>query len=120
MPVQQGAVDSLDRRSTVALGGYGFLAFLTLLNVLNMLDLAGIPLWGRERGEGDPLVIAGGSGAFNPEPLAPFMTRSMIDGLDRFWRNVRTHTLHDPIDYKLRDLGRHALTGAFPEPTSYS
>ena len=41
-------------------------------------------------------------------------------GLDRFWRNARVHTLHDPIDYKLRDLGRHALTSAFPEPTSYS
>lgn len=41
-------------------------------------------------------------------------------GLDRFWRNARVHTLHDPIDYKLRDLGRHALTGAVPEPSSYS
>jgi alkylation response protein AidB-like acyl-CoA dehydrogenase len=41
-------------------------------------------------------------------------------GLDRFWRNARVHTLHDPIDYKLRDLGRHVLTGAFPEPTAYS
>ena len=41
-------------------------------------------------------------------------------GFDRFWRNARVHTLHDPIDYKLRDLGRHALTGQFPEPTSYS
>jgi alkylation response protein AidB-like acyl-CoA dehydrogenase len=41
-------------------------------------------------------------------------------GLDRFWRNARVHTLHDPIDYKLRDLGRHALTGRWPEPTSYS
>jgi alkylation response protein AidB-like acyl-CoA dehydrogenase len=41
-------------------------------------------------------------------------------GLDRFWRNVRVHTLHDPIDYKLRDIGRHVLTGAWPEPTAYS
>ncbi|HEX3138665.1 MAG TPA: acyl-CoA dehydrogenase family protein [Rhizobacter sp.] len=41
-------------------------------------------------------------------------------GLDRFWRNVRVHTLHDPIDYKLRDVGRHVLTGAWPEPTAYS
>ena len=41
-------------------------------------------------------------------------------GLDRFWRNVRVHTLHDPVDYKLRDIGRHVLTGAWPEPTSYS
>ncbi|WP_298235457.1 acyl-CoA dehydrogenase family protein [uncultured Azohydromonas sp.] len=41
-------------------------------------------------------------------------------GLDRFWRNARVHTLHDPLDYKLRDLGRHALLGRYPEPTSYS
>jgi len=41
-------------------------------------------------------------------------------GLDRFWRNARVHTLHDPVDYKLRDLGRHVLTGTHPEPTAYS
>lgn len=41
-------------------------------------------------------------------------------GLDRFWRNARVHTLHDPLDYKLRDLGRHALTGDLPEPSPYS
>lgn len=41
-------------------------------------------------------------------------------GFDRFWRNARVHTLHDPIDYKYRDLGRYALNGTLPEPTSYS
>ncbi len=41
-------------------------------------------------------------------------------GLDRFWRNARTHTLHDPIDYKLRDIGRFALEGRYPEPSLYS
>jgi alkylation response protein AidB-like acyl-CoA dehydrogenase len=41
-------------------------------------------------------------------------------GYDRFWRNVRVHTLHDPVDYKLRDLGRYALDGTLPEPTAYS
>ena len=41
-------------------------------------------------------------------------------GYDRFWRNVRVHTLHDPVDYKIRDLGRHALDGTLPEPTAYS
>ncbi len=41
-------------------------------------------------------------------------------GFDRFWRNARVHTLHDPIDYKLRDIGRHALTGEWPVPTAYS
>ena len=41
-------------------------------------------------------------------------------GLDRFWRNARVHTLHDPVDVKLRDIGRHALSGQAPEPSSYS
>ena len=46
---------------------------MTYTNVLNMLDLAEIPLWSVERTDEHPLVIAGGSGAFNPEPLAPFI-----------------------------------------------
>jgi alkylation response protein AidB-like acyl-CoA dehydrogenase len=37
-------------------------------------------------------------------------------GYDRFWRNVRTHTLHDPVAYKLHDVGNHALNGAYPIP----
>jgi alkylation response protein AidB-like acyl-CoA dehydrogenase len=41
-------------------------------------------------------------------------------GLDRFWRNARTHTLHDPVDYKRRDLGRWFLEGAWPAPSFYS
>jgi alkylation response protein AidB-like acyl-CoA dehydrogenase len=41
-------------------------------------------------------------------------------GLDRYWRDLRTHTLHDPVDYKLRDLGRFALVGELPKPTFYS
>ncbi|SMG01103.1 acyl-CoA dehydrogenase family protein [Burkholderia singularis] len=39
---------------------------------------------------------------------------------DRFWRNARTHTLHDPLDYRLRDVGRYALTGALPEASLYT
>ncbi|MFI0150386.1 acyl-CoA dehydrogenase family protein [Streptomyces lydicus] len=42
------------------------------------------------------------------------------EGLDRFWRNVRTHTLHDPVAYKRREVGRFQLTGDLPEPTWYS
>ena len=40
-------------------------------------------------------------------------------GLDRFWRNARVHTLHDPVDQKLRDIGRHALEGVLPVATPY-
>ncbi len=45
---------------------------LAYANVLETLDLAGIPLHSSDRDEGDPLVIAGGPCAYNPEPLAPF------------------------------------------------
>lgn len=40
--------------------------------------------------------------------------------LDRHWRNLRTHTLHDPIDYKIKELGEWALNGSLPNPTFYS
>lgn len=32
-------------------------------------------------------------------------------GLDRYWRNVRTHSLHDPVDYKAVEVGAHYLDG---------
>lgn len=41
-------------------------------------------------------------------------------GFDRFWRNVRTHSLHDPLDYKLRDIGHWLLSGEPPLPSIYS
>ena len=40
--------------------------------------------------------------------------------LDRFWRNLRVHTLHDPLDYKRRELGDWALNGRLPPPSFYS
>ena len=46
---------------------------MSYTNILNMLDLAGIPLYAKDRTEEDPLVIAGGPNAYNPEPLADFM-----------------------------------------------
>ncbi|QRQ78414.1 acyl-CoA dehydrogenase family protein [Glutamicibacter protophormiae] len=32
-------------------------------------------------------------------------------GLDLFWRNVRTHSLHDPVDYKKIEVGAYFLRG---------
>ena len=42
-------------------------------NVLNMLDLAYIPLHSAERGEEDPIIVAGGTCAYNGEPLADYI-----------------------------------------------
>jgi radical SAM family uncharacterized protein len=73
---------------------------MTYTNVLNMLDLAGIPVRSEGRGEEDPFVIAGGSGCFNPEPLAPFIDAFVLGegegvvvelaGLVKEWRRART------------------------------
>jgi alkylation response protein AidB-like acyl-CoA dehydrogenase len=40
--------------------------------------------------------------------------------IDRYWRNLRTHTLHDPVDYKIRELGDWALNRHLPKPSFYS
>ncbi len=36
------------------------------------------------------------------------------DNLNRFWRNARTHTLHDPVRWKVQHIGRYVLSGTFP------
>ena len=54
--------------------GYEF----TFTNILSMLDLAGIPVWSKERNDSHPLVIAGGSAALNPEPMADFIDLFVI------------------------------------------
>lgn len=46
---------------------------MSYTNILNMLELAGIPLLAAERQATDPLVMAGGPCAYNPEPLADFL-----------------------------------------------
>jgi radical SAM family uncharacterized protein/radical SAM-linked protein len=68
--------------------GFDVLAFslqyeLQYTNVLNMLDLGAVPLRAADRGEGDPLVIAGGPCAFNPEPTSDFIDAYAVgDGED--------------------------------------
>lgn len=36
------------------------------------------------------------------------------DNLDRHWRNVRTHSLHDPVRWKYHAVGNHSLNGINP------
>ncbi|HCU23682.1 MAG TPA: B12-binding domain-containing radical SAM protein, partial [Deltaproteobacteria bacterium] len=43
---------------------------LVYTNILTILDRGGVPLWQKDRKKGDPIVLGGGSCAFNPEPVA--------------------------------------------------
>lgn len=58
--------------------GFSLQYELSYTNVLEMLDLAGVPLWAHERGDDDPLVIAGGPCAYNVEPMADFFDAVII------------------------------------------
>lgn len=58
--------------------GFSLQYELGITNVLNMLDLSGIPVRTKDRGEGFPLVIAGGPVVFNPEPFADFIDVFLI------------------------------------------
>ncbi len=40
-------------------------------------------------------------------------------GFDRHWRNVRTHTIHDPVAYKAREVGDWSLNRRAPEFSLY-
>lgn len=58
-----------------SLSKFDFIGFtlqyeMSFTNIINMIDLAGIPIWSKERGEEHPIIIAGGPCAYNPEPLA--------------------------------------------------
>jgi SfnB family sulfur acquisition oxidoreductase len=52
---------------------------------------------------GSKLIELGGSSA-----------TLMEHGLDRHWRNARTHTVHDPVRWKLDAIGRYFLSGTLP------
>jgi len=58
--------------------GFSLQYELTYTNVLALLDLAGIPLRATDRGDREPLIIAGGPTATHPEPLAPFIDAFFI------------------------------------------
>jgi len=57
--------------------GISFATELGYTNMIEALDLAGIPLHAKDR-EDEPLVIAGGHAAFNPEPIADFLDAAVL------------------------------------------
>ncbi len=58
--------------------GLSFATELGYTNMLTALDLAGIPLHAKDRQLSDPIVLAGGHAAFNPEPVADFIDAAVI------------------------------------------
>ncbi len=76
--VPQFTVDSHRPVRAFDLLGVSFATELGYTNLLAALDLAGIPLRAADRGDDDPIVVAGGHAAFNPEPIADFVDCAVI------------------------------------------
>ncbi|MDK2866760.1 MAG: hypothetical protein PWP51_989 [Clostridiales bacterium] len=78
---------------------------LSYTNILNMLNLSGISLLSKDRHERDPLIVAGGPCAYNPEPLAEIV--------DMFFIGEGEELLIDFIDvyrhYKQRNIDKETL-----------
>ena len=76
--VSQFTVDGHRGLRDFDLFGVSFSTELGYTNLLTALDLAGIPLHARDRGDDDPIVIAGGHAAFNPEPASDFIDAAIV------------------------------------------
>lgn len=73
--MRQNNIPLFGLESQEAINKFDIVAFtlqyeMSYTNIINMLDLAGIPIWSKDRKENDPIICAGGSCAYNPEPLA--------------------------------------------------
>ena len=76
--IPQFTVDNHRPVRSFDLLGVSFPTELGYTNLLTALDLAGIPLHAADRTEADPVVIAGGHAAFNPEPIADFVDAAVL------------------------------------------
>jgi len=94
---------------------------------LEWAESRGEDLTARERGEVAELIC---SAKIISTKVALEVTSRIFDltgarstqakyGLDRFWRDVRTHSLHDPVAYKEEELGAFVLKDAVPAPSPY-
>ncbi len=106
------ALESGDSIRDFDLIGFTLQYELSFSNVLNMLDLAGIPIYSKDRTSLAPIIVAGGPCACNAEPMADFIDVFMLgDGeetTDTLISLVKKHKAlgSEKIDF-LRDVAQH-------------
>ncbi|WP_190824165.1 TIGR03960 family B12-binding radical SAM protein [Saccharopolyspora pogona] len=76
--IPQFTVDSHRPVGAFDVLGLSFATELGYTNLLSALDLAGISLHAVDRTDDDPIVLAGGHAAFNPEPIADFLDAAVL------------------------------------------
>ncbi len=66
------ALESMDPINEFDFVGFTLQYEMCYSNIINMLDMGKIPLYQKDRKEGDPFVVMGGPCAYSAEALAPF------------------------------------------------
>ncbi len=67
------ALESKDPLNEFDFIGFTVQYELCYTTIVNMLDLSRVPVWSKDRGDNDPIVVAGGPCACNSEPIADFI-----------------------------------------------
>jgi radical SAM family uncharacterized protein/radical SAM-linked protein len=95
---------------------------LTYTNCLTILDLGRIPLRSADRGEDDPIVVAGGPTATHPEPMAPFFDAIVVgDGEEKLTEIALSWTSWKREGVpRAERLARLASLGGIYVPSLYS
>lgn len=102
--------------------GFSLQSELTYTNILTMLELGGIPRFAAERGESDPLVIAGGPVATHAEPMVDFIDAFLI-GDGEFKTTELLQAVADMKDAGLTRaecLAKIAKLGGWYVPSQYT
>jgi len=97
--------------------GFSLQYEMNFVDVLNMLDLGQVPLYSNKRDDSDPLVIAGGPCAFNPEPMADFIDAFVIGEGEEVVLEI-AKVAQGPRDMVLKELAK--IQGVYvPRDTRY-
>ena len=103
------ALESGDSLRAFDFVGFSLGYEMAYTNVLNMMDLAEIPIHSAERGEDDPSIVAGGTCAYNGEPLADFVDIfSLGEGEDVTLEMIQLYRAGRAKGWTRREFLRHA------------
>lgn len=101
---------------------FDFLGFtlqyeMSYTNIVNMLDLAKIPVRSKDRGEYDPIIIAGGPCAYNTEPLADIVDIFLLGEGEEM--NMEVLDLYQSVESKEEFFEKAALIKGVYIPKFY-
>lgn len=88
---------------------------LTYTNVLNILDMAHIPLFQKDRRDHHPIILAGGTQSYNPEPMADFLDAVAIGDGEELIADVVHHVKQWKNTHGIDRISRNQKIGTREE-----